>query len=270
MVTLSKKVQAGTIGLPVGIKDITRADFRNEKWIQAIEAKGYRISWTRSAPCPCKPVNEQTDQPDPNCPLCKGSGWVFFKPDGAVANQKIIGPLTDIQAKLIADNGAVIHGIMTSLAGNKTQYDSIGPWLAGTAMLTVRCENKLGYYDRITCLDSRIVYAQMLTAGAPTALVKPKYPILQTNLLRSIAKTFVEGIDFTVVVGDIQWIAGKAPAEGTILSCHYLTHPTWRIVEHPHTVRTTLTKFKEKQPLTPQGTPQDLPVQAVIKYEFLL
>jgi len=265
----STRVKAGVTGLPVGIKDITRADFRNDIWIRAIEGKGYRVAWSRTCQCPCKSMNDQTDQNDPNCPLCDGLGWIFFKPEAAASNPKIIGPLDEIQAKFVGTTAAVIHGIMTGISGKQNALDQFGPWQEGMGMLTVRCENKLGYYDRITLLDSRIVYSQIIKRPEG-ALFKTKYPVVQTNILRDINTVYVEGTDFDVVVGDITWKTGKGPAPETPVVCHYLTHPTYRVIEHPHAVRTTLTKFKVKQPLTPQGEPVDLPVQAVTRYEFLI
>lgn len=262
-------IKAGVTGLPIGVKDITRADFRNDMWIRAIEGKGYRIAWSRTCQCPCKSLNDQTDQNDPNCPLCSGLGWIFFKPEAAASNPKIIGPLNEIQTKFVGNTAAVIHGIMTGISAKQNALDQMGPWMEGMAMLTVRCENKLGYYDRITCLDSRVVYSQIIkrTEGA---ILKTKYPVVQSNILRDINTVYTEGADFDVVVGDITWRTGRGPTPGVPLVAHYLTHPTFRIIEHPHAVRTTLTKFKIKAPLTPQGEPVDLPVQAVVRYEFLL
>lgn len=268
MPTLTKK--AGVIGLPSGVKDLVRADFRNEMWIQAIEAKGYRCAWTRTAQCPCKSVSEQTDQADPNCTLCKGSGWLFFKPAGAVSNPKIVGPLSEVQQRIIGDNGAVVHLIMTSLTNAKRPWESTGPRLEGMAMATGRCENKLGYYDRITCLDAKIVYSQLLSAPGPGQLMTTRYPVVEVNLLRTTTTTYSEGGDYKLVAGDVQWQPGRGPAAGTPVVCHYLCYPTYRVIEHPHSVRLTLTKFKVKAPLTPQGEPVDLPVQAMLKYEFLL
>jgi hypothetical protein len=269
MVTL-RKDQPGAVGLPPGIKDITRTDFRNDMWIRAIEAKGYRIAWGRTAQCPCKSVSTQTDQADPNCDLCHGGGWLFFRPANAVVNPRIIGPLTPIQQRVVANNAACIHGIMTALSNTKRAWEHAGPRLEGMSMVTVRAENKLGFYDRITCLDARIVYSQLFKVLDRAAPLVTRYPIVQINLLRSIDTTYVEKADFDLVVGDIVWRTGKAPAVDTPLVAHYLCHPTWRVMEHPHATRVTLTKFKQKEPLTPQGEPQDLPVQAMLKYEFLV
>ena len=51
---------------------------------------------------------------------------------------------------------------------------------------------------------------------------------------------------------------------------HYLMHPTWLVVEYPHMIRTTPIKFKTTSPTTPQGDPNALPVQAMLRYEFLV
>lgn len=268
MPTLRK--QAGAIGLPTGIKDITRADFRDEMWVRAIEAKGYRLAWSRTAQCPCASVSEQTDQADPNCTLCSGSGWLFFRPEGAVVNQKIIGPLTPLQSRLVTMNqAAVVHGIMTGLTGTKRPWEAAGPRLEGMTQCTMRAENKMGYYDRVVCLDASIVYSQIVKASG-TATLATRYPVLRMNLLRSKTTVFVEGVDFALTAGEVAWLPNHVPSRGLVLVAHYLCPPTWRVVEHPHTTRLTLTKFKIPAPLTPQGEPQDLPVQALLRYEFLL
>jgi len=264
------KKQPGAIGLPVGIKDLVRADFRNDMWIRAIESKGYRIAWAQTAQCPCKSVADQTDQADPNCTLCKGSSWIFFRPVGAVVNPKIVGPLTPVQQRVVNDNAAIVHGIMTSLGNSKKPWEQTGPRLEGTANVTLRAENKIGFYDRITVLDALIVYSQLLKAGLPTQPLVTRYPIVSVNLLRSKSTVYAEGVDYDLVVGDIVWKTGKAPVKDTPIVCHFLCHPTYRVMEHPHSTRLTLTKFKIKQPLTPQGEPEDLPVQGLLKYEFLL
>jgi len=265
----STKVKAGVVGLPVGVKEPPRADFRLNEYIRAIEAKGYRLAWSRTCQCPCVSINDQTDQNDPNCPLCDGQGWIFFKPEAAVSNEKVIGPLDEIQTKFVGDHAAIIHGILTGISVKLNVHDQFGPWMEGTSQLTVRPENKMGYYDRVTCLDTRIVYSQIIKRPEG-ALFKTKYPVVQSNILRDLTHIYVEGTDFDIVVGDITWKAGKGPTVGTPVVCHYLTHPTFRVIEHPHAVRTTLDKFKIKAPLTPQGDPLDMPVQAVIRYEFLL
>ena len=67
------------LGIPEGVKQIgQRIDFKPTQFDLAIETKGYLLLWERSTQCPCTPVTTQTEQPDPNCSLCKGSGWIYF------------------------------------------------------------------------------------------------------------------------------------------------------------------------------------------------
>ena len=259
--------QAGAVGIPEGLKETgKRVDFKPDDFTLAIETKGYRIAWSRACLCPCIPVNDQTEQPDPNCSLCDGHAWLWFKPAGAVTDNKKIGDLDALQAKIVADyDAAVIMGIMSGLTSKELNYEQVLRRLEGQAILTVRHENRLGYHDKIVNLDSMIVYSQILKADG-TSTTTTRYPIAQLNLLRSEDTVYVEGTDFNVVTGDIIWEAGKEPASDARLAAHYHCHPTWVVEEHPLATRVTPVKFKT---LSPVGDQRQLPIHSVIKYEFL-
>jgi len=268
MPTLIKNKKAGVVGLPAGVKEAgRRVDFRADDFVLMVETKGYRLAWTRTAVCPCTPVNDQTRQPDPNCSLCDGTGWIFFRPEEGTIDEKKVGNLTDLQKRILGNDATVIRGIMTGITGDKQPWDPVGPRLEGMASCTVRAENKLGYYDRLTNLDAVIVYCQLIETASPLVL---KYPAASINLLRSKDTIYVEGTDFTMDTGDVVWVTGHVPASGTLLVAHYLTHPTWRVINHPHMLRVTPVKKKQAKPLTPQGEPTDMPINAVVKYEWLL
>jgi len=268
MPTLIKNKKAGVVGLPAGVKEAgRRVDFRVDDFTLMVETKGYRLAWTRTALCPCAPVNDQTKQADPNCPICEGAGWIFFRPEEGTINEKTVGKLTDLQKKILGTDATVIRGIMTGITGEKQPWDPVGPRLEGMASCTVRAENKLGYYDRLTNLDAVVTYAQLIEAASPLVL---RYPAAAMNLLRSTDTTYVAGTHFNLVEGDVVWETGMAPATGTLLSAHYLCHPTWRVINHPHMLRVTPVKKKQAKPLTPQGEPVDMPINAVVKYEWLL
>ncbi len=256
---------AGALGLPPGTKDTPRVDFASSDFAKIIEQKGYRVAWQRAAPCPCEPINTQTDQANPNCSLCKGQGWILFKPAFAATDSRKIGDLTALQTKLTT-NAAVVRALMTGLTANKQPYMDIGPRLEGQLMVTMRAQNKLAYYDRLVNLDAVAVYAEIVEVPADSVL-KLRYPAVHVNLLRSEDTVYSEGTDFSVSAGDIT-VSGISTE--TRLVCHYLTHPSWRIIEHPHNVRLTPVKSKTASPATPAGDPSDLPVQAVAKLEFLL
>lgn len=264
MPTLSKK--SGTAGLPSGVKEAgRRVDFRVNDLVLQIETKGYRLAWSRACLCPCTSVNDQTDQPDPNCSLCTGSGWLMFAPEISVA-EKTIGKLDSLQAYLVGSTYGVIFGIETGLTNKDNPYDQVVKRLEGQKSVTVRPENRLGYNDRLINLDTTIVYSQI--ADVSGATLKGRYPIVEMNLIRSESTVFTLGTDYNLVNGEISWIS--SPGDGTRVAMHYLTYPHWRVIEHPHATRATLQKLKKRNTTTPVGDPTDLPINAICKLEFLL
>lgn len=266
---MAKIKMPGVIGLPDETKEAgKRVDFKPKEFDLAIENKGYRLAWSRACICPCKPVNDQTDQADLNCSICEGAGWLEFTPRGAVTNPKVIGKLDALQTKIVADtSSAVIMGLLTSISAHDTPFDQAMRRIEGMVNATVRPENKLGYHDRLVNLDAKIVYSQILIDEGSG--FKTRYPIVEVNYLASATATYAEDTDFTVVEGDISWV-GSPPESTDRLAIHYLTYPYWRIVEHPHMTRQTLLKQKIAKPKFPQGDPTDLPVMAVAKLEFIL
>lgn len=262
----------GTVGLPAGVKEAgRRVDFKPDAFTLAIETKSFgRLAWTQACYCPCVPNNTQTDQPDPNCTLCGGHGWLMFQPALAETDPNVIGELNSLQTKLVADNSAsIIMGIMHSFFGKEEPYEAARRRIQGTANCTVRPENKLGYWDRLVNLDALIVYSQNVESVSGDYL-DLTYPVVQMNLLRSTGQVFEEGTttdpkDFVLEDGRVKWTT--PPGGGVRMAAHYLCHPTWRVIEHPHTTRVTPVKFKTKSAI---GDQIPLPVQAVVRYEFLL
>jgi hypothetical protein len=144
--------------------------------------------------------------------------------------------------------------------------------MTGTMMCTVRAENKLGYHDRLVNLDSIVVYCE--TMDPITNLTVPtetRYPIHQINELRTATKRFTAPADFDIVEGKIVWnlSSGNLPTSSDTISAHYLCHPTWLVVEHPHSLRMTPVTLKVPKLPTPAGKYVDLPVQAMVQLEFL-
>ena len=244
-----------------------RPDMKAELFDALIEQKGYRLAWSRATECPCASVNEQTRLPDPNCLLCKSTGWFYFAPNTPIKTAKV-GPLNPLQQKLV-DKAGVIRGIISGIRSNREPMGEIGNWQWGDVTITVRPENRLGHYDKLIHLDSEIVYVEAFDSGELTLPVVTRYLVNQVNLFRSVVQEFVAGTDFTLIAGVITWLPGKGPEKGTRLSLHYLTHPTWLVIDHPHSIRASMRKLKVKDPLTPQGDPQQLPIQAHARLDFL-
>lgn len=256
------------VGIPEGTKQTgKRVDFRPEYFDLAIETKGYLLLWERAAICPCIPVVTQTEQPNPNCPLCKGSGWIYF---GASEPQDLSKyQFDELQKKLITNSGGmIIRGIITAITANENNLDVMSRWVQGSANLTVRNGNRLGYYDKITTLDAEIVFSQVLECDG-TNVLTTRYPVVGVNLIKSLDKVYTIGVDFHIDSGVIVWLPNYIPAKGVRVTVHYLCHPVWLIVEHPHAARVTLKQFKTTYPRTPTGDARQLPIQAIIRYDFL-
>lgn len=269
MATTIKMPEFGTTGLTA--KEGLRVDFVPDRFVEAIEGKGYRLAWSRGSKCPCAPVNDQTQQPDPNCVLCKGIGWYYFGPPSYKVDENRVGTLTREQNLVIAQTPcAVIKGLMTGLSTTTTPYENkAGGLVTGTTSVTVRPENRLGYYDRMVGIDSKIVYSEILEVKDLTSDIAGKYLIVEINELRSVSKTYGAG-DFTLVDGKIRWLVGKAPKIGTRVAVHYHTFPIWIVIDYPKSVRDTFVKKKQLVLDTPSGTPTYLPVQAMVRYDFLV
>ena len=256
------------LGVPTGMKQAgQRVDFRANQFNLAIETKGYLLVWERANVCPCAPVASQSEQPDPNCTLCEGSGWYYF---GAPTAQDLSDyTFDDIQTEILSETGGmVIKGLITGIQNTPDHLNEISNWVDGDMSCTVRSENKLGYYDRLTSLNTEIVYAETITADGTNTLVT-RYLATGINTLRSVATTYIPDTNYELSsTGTITWLT-TPPVAGTKLAIHYLCHPTWIVVEHPHVARTTSLLFKTPTPATPTGNPVALPVQAKVRYDFL-
>lgn len=264
MPTFAKR--SGTAGMPSGVTERPRVDFNPDDFTRVIETKGARLAWSRASYCPCVSVNDQTEQSDPNCSICNGTGWLLFAP-AIKATYKEVGEFTAVQKAVIGSTASVILGIVSGIYSKDNPYDAVTKRLEGKIQVTVRPENRIGFYDRLANLDATITYAQIAKADG-TVYLPTRYPVIDVNLLRDVSTVYTKGTDFTLNAGQIQF--ATAPTEDTVFSVHYLTYPHWRVMEHPHATRITLRKYKADKTTVPTGDPVDLPLQAVCQYEWLL
>lgn len=257
---------APVIGVPSGTKQTgQRVDFRPNQFDLAIETKGYLLAWTRALKCPCK--TGVSEQPDPNCTLCKGKGVTYF---GGSTQALTDYTFTTLQQNIITSTSAmVIRGLITNITNKKNNLENISNWVEGSMRLTVRPENQLGYLDRIVGLDCVLSYTENIIADGSDTL-EARYPIKEVNILRSLSDIFVLDTDFELTTsGLITWL-NTPPVSGTKISIHYLCYPTWLVIDHPHSVRMSSILFKNPTPKTPTGDPLNLPIQSTVLYEFLV
>lgn len=261
-------MSAPVLGIPVGTKQTgQRVDFRPTQFDLAIETKGYLLAWTSASICPCISPVPQSQQPDPNCTLCDGSGWVYFGPGSDQDLSEYV--FTDLQQSILTNTSArVIRGIITNIANKQDQLDKVSNWVDGSMRLTVRPENKIGFWDRFVGLNCNIIYSESAKADG-SALLTPRYPIVEMTQIRSITTVYTLGTDYEITTsGNVSWLL-TPPVADTVLALHYTCHPTWLVVNHPHSSRVTSRLFKTPTPNTPTGNAVDLPTQASVMYEFL-
>jgi hypothetical protein len=154
--------------------------------------------------------------------------------------------------------------------------------------LTLLPEHVPTFLDRYTMADSVITFreSRLRTASAVEAL---RYPIVTRSLdlaagqtavnvlhlqaanssgVASSGLTKVQGTDFAVTDGKIDWTlgvaAGTAPVEGDRYSVAYYASPRYVVTDHPHAYRDT---FGQVKVISPTFTP--LPVQCSAVLDFL-
>jgi len=172
----------------------------------------------------------------------------------------------------------MINAILMSATRDPQILERSAEWVFGTARATVQAPNKLGYGDRLTLVDSRMAWSQLLEADGSTTIpvvgrrsdVSLRYPVLNMNLLRSLDRVYHDGEDFRIQDdGSVLWLASSAPASGTILTAHYMVHPVYRVMDHFFAFRDTYQKRKHRaRDKAPQFT--ELPSAATVKLDFLL
>ena len=218
-----------------------RADFKPEEFYKIIFQKGYSVMWEKSSICPCV-AKDREGQPDFNCPLCFGKGRYWFDPKS-------------------------ILGIMTSFA-NESKWNQTGEYLQGTSYFTCMPENKLGFWDRITNINSKIRYSEVVERGRYNASNsdKLKFKPIQTIGLRTITTVYKANIDFKLNEADstIEWgLGGLEPVVGEQYSVEYILHPKWIVIDLVNVLRDTQVKYKK-----PGVQFQEMPVRAMVRLEF--
>jgi hypothetical protein len=254
-------------GLPLGLSADFFPNIDPERLIASIETQGARFAWTRAIECPCLSNNTQTRQPDPVCPVCRGNSILFFGPTN-YRMPDAVGELTAIQQNLInISNAAVVRGFVSSVTRKEDYYDVFGRWYWGTVSITVRPENKLGFFDKLVGLDSEIVFYERIEVPAGQTNITTRYPVVELNHVQTLTTTLRQGIEVDTNLGQLYWRPGYVPTTATVIALHYTTYPVWRVIDHPHVYRESA--VRQGRRTTPMGTPRQLPIQARMKLDFV-
>lgn len=252
-----------------------RVDFRSagntefSEFEALIETKCPRIAWARATICSCKGFNDQTDQTDPDCPECNGLGWRYYRPADYVVDAANLGALDALQTALLEKARAcVVRGLFTGIGTQPDIFQVLGKWAMGSAMLTLRPGNRVGYYDRFIQLDVIEPFSEVLE-DAGVASPKTRYPVHRLNFMASLDKVFTEDDVILYDDGTLGWKPGRQPDSGTRVTVSYMHHPVWVVIEYVNANRTSLVKFKKADVDTPSGDTQHLPIRVLVRREYL-
>lgn len=261
-------------GLNTATKAAKVPEIRRDELTTLIEARGARLAWSRAYACPCR-LNTETEQAALDCPRCFGTGYFYDVPEPRVLTDETLTPVQ--KAHVLDAQGVLIRGLVQRIAGHDERGTPLGPWLTGELSCTVRHENKLGFYDKITMLDAQmpnneVIYAQ----GDPATLdgtiygtASLKYRACAVNQIYTVSRKLEVGVDYQVTAsGRVHWLS--ADVLGQRVSVHYQMHPVYLVVDRPHALRASSVYRKLTRPLTsPTGDPQPLPIQAQLMLELL-
>ena len=247
-----------------------RADFKPEQFRKVIISHGMDIRWEQAAECPCSQTtgahgfsltgaSGDAEQARVDCPACHGKGYLYH-------------------------SAQTIRAVVTGARKEEQRHGPAGATEYGRGQIgiTLLPEHLPTYGDRLTIMDSAMIYRETLKRGSG-ATDTPRYPISPRShdleggqvsfgvrhLIPANAQGIVdpagaleEGSDFTVDgEGAIEWI--NPPNEGDRFSVTYYAHPTYIITNHPHAVRDTYVNVKAPAPYH-----AELPVYAEAQLEF--
>ncbi len=223
---------------------------------QLLKNRGIRFLHHIAAPCPnMKSINANNH--DPNCIFCDDSQIIHLPPKE-------------------------IWGVFTSNSLEK-MYEIQGVWEIGTAVVTFPTEYPVGgqadfnTFDWLVCPDFEIRLSDIKEYDPDqNSGIELRYPIVKVESMISVRNgllyNYVEGIDYTIVSGNIAWIAGKEPyfdlasQTGEVISILYTANPVYSVLNVMHELRVT----QEYDIVTGQKIARRMPQQVLVKREFLV
>lgn len=226
---------------------------RGESWDQLLKNRGIRFIHRKATPCP-NMTRVYDNNHDPNCPVCDGQGIVYYEEKE-------------------------IWGVFQSNSLEKT-FEMQGIWEIGTAVVTLPTEYADGQQAEFNRFD-QLVIPDFTTRMWELKEYEPRlnnqqqfrYPVFNVDFLGSVVnnvlKKYEEGVDFNVVDGNIEWVAGKQPTydaanqRGEVLSVQYFANPVYNVLQHLRELRIS------QQLINGQKVAKRLPQQIIVKRDFL-
>lgn len=236
--------------MPLQIPDFS---LRGEAWDQLLKNRGIRFKHRLVAPCPNMRTTFDNSH-NPNCPICDGQGMFYYR------EKEIVG---------------VFYS--NSIEKN---FEMQGIWETGTAFVTLPTEYEDGTQAEFSPWDQLIItdftvrmYELKEYEPRPSMQQQLRYPIHNIDYMASAVDNalneFVEGVNFTIVDGKIQWIAGETPSydattgRGDVFVVQYYANPVYNVMQHMRELRVS------QQMVAGQKIARRLPQQVLVRRDYL-
>lgn len=236
--------------MPINIQDVS---LNKQSFDQLLQNRGIRFIHRKAVPC----VNMRSlddNSHNPNCTICDGNGMYYYEE-------------------------REIYGIFTSNSLQKN-FEQQGFWEIGSAVVTLPTE----YADGTQCDLS--MYDQLVIPDFTTRMWEHKeyyptdnnqqrmrYPINTFEFLSSVEDgslvSYIEGTDFNIVNGNIEWIDGNTPSydattdRGSVYNIVYYANPVYVVLNHMRELRIS------QQLIAGQKIAIRMPQQILVKRDFL-
>jgi hypothetical protein len=215
-----------------------RADFDRVSFDKLISEKGREVLIEQALQCPCK--GESVNQLS-TCRNCGGTGWIFV-------NERL--------------TRMIIAGMDVS-----TKYVAWSEEVRGTVSVTAMMEEQLSYLDKITVIDGKSIFGEVLNLRRSTAGVLFSYSaydikeIIYVGLfINDKAKLRqLETSDYTFTKNVFRLNSNITVDPKASVTIRYVHSPTFHIIEFKRETLQSFTLIEGNEQLI------DLPISAYAK-----
>lgn len=227
---------------------------RGVSFDQLLNQRGIRMIHKKAVPCPnMQSVNTNAHEPD--CEFCDDSGIIYY-------DQK------------------EIWGVFSGNSIEKT-FEAHGIWEVGTAVVTFPTEYPdatqadFNTYDSLLLPDFEVRLWEMKEYEPRTdRKQRLRYPITKmeyaTSISNGVQRFYTVGVDFNIVDGDIEWIAGQEPFYdtsrdvGETIVYGYFARPVYIVVQSLRELRIT------QEMVNGVKQAKRLPQQILVRRDFMV
>jgi hypothetical protein len=226
---------------PTNTQGKARVDLVKSDFDAVVYQKGYDVHLDRAMKCPCR--NTPDAQGLSSCKNCGGSGWMFY-------------------------NRTLTRMVVQSM-NSQTKFQEWSQEKLGTARITALNETMLGYMDRVTLINTKVINSQVLFFKAHqdskkrAMCVYPIIDMLDAFIFEGTDQPLLpaeRGVDYIIAGGNWLELTAKHDAlENPTISIRYTHNPSFHIVDINRNTMTT------KKLTAGVDVDKNLPVSAVAR-----